>query len=284
MPVVHEFRIPLPLGIDEFRRGQLFMTAKAEVEAATGQEGVVVLKNEPYDNTDGHLGVCPITGTLIPRNAGIYTLKHYIFASKVPPLLKALAPASALYLIEVAWNCYPHCKTALVSGYLSKETLRIDVETLHVEGDLGVENAIGLTDAELRLREVEVLDIRSAAGSPSDPAYRAERDPSRFTSVKTGRGPLQEGWFVGAAAPRPFMVAYKVVRVHCSIFGLSSVVEKAVLGQQRGLFTQTHCKAFVTLDEWFESSLEDIRLLEDEAAAKSKAIMGSNAVVDPSKS
>jgi hypothetical protein len=76
MPQVVEFRIPLPLSVDEFHRGQLFMTAKAELDAATGKEGVVVLKNEPYDNTDGHLGVCPITGTVVPRDRGQYTLKQ----------------------------------------------------------------------------------------------------------------------------------------------------------------------------------------------------------------
>lgn len=288
MPQVVEFRIPLPLAVDEFHRGQLYMTAKAELEAATGKEGVVVLKNEPYDNTDGHMGVCPITGTPVPRDRGQYTLKHYVFASKVPGVLKALAPPSALYLIEVAWNAYPHCKTVLVSGYLSKETLKIDVETLHVANDQNLDNALGLSAAELKQRVVEFVDIRSAA-QRDKPDYAPERDANLFKSAKTGRGPLADGWYIeagraamapAAAAPRtPFMCCYKVVRVSCTVFGLGGTVEGAVLGQQRGLFAATHCKAFVTLDEWIESTLDDIRRLEDEAAAKTKALMGDAAVV-----
>ena len=75
------------------------------------------------------------------------------------------------------------------------------------------------------------------------------------------------------------MCAYKVVRVTCTVFGLGGTVEGAVLGQQRGLFSTTHCKAFVTLDEWEGLSVDDIRRLEDEAAAKTKAIMGEAAIV-----
>ena len=284
MPVVHEFRIPLPLDVDEFHRGQLYMTAKAELEAANGKEGVVVLKNEPYDNTDGHLGTCAITGAVVPRDKGQYTLKHYVFASKVPSVLKAMAPATALYLIEVAWNAYPHCKTVLVSGYLSKETLRIDVETMHVDGDLDVENAVGLSPAELKGRVVEFVAIRAAA-QPDTPEYRPEADASLFKSQKTGRGPLAQGWYVGRGAGKkekekekePFMVCYKVVRAHCTVFGLSGTVESAILGQQRSLFAQTHCKAFVTIDEWFDKTIEDVRKIEDETAAKAKEIMGDNA-------
>lgn len=68
--VVIEFRIPLPLTVEEFGRGQLYMTAQASLEATGGAEGIVWLKNEPYDNTDGHLGVSSVTGTSVPRNKG----------------------------------------------------------------------------------------------------------------------------------------------------------------------------------------------------------------------
>ncbi len=68
--VVLEFRVPLPLTVEEYGRGQLFMTATASLEATAGKEGIVWLKNEPYDNTDGHLGTSQITGTVVPKNKG----------------------------------------------------------------------------------------------------------------------------------------------------------------------------------------------------------------------
>jgi hypothetical protein len=70
MPIVHEFRIPMPLSVTEFGRGQLYMTAQASLEALSGDEGIEWIKNEPYDNTDGHMAVSEITGTTVPKNKG----------------------------------------------------------------------------------------------------------------------------------------------------------------------------------------------------------------------
>ena len=60
------------------------MVMKASKEHTSGSEGVVVLKNEPFDNTDGHLGRSETSQVDIPRRAGQYTLKEYHLASKVP--------------------------------------------------------------------------------------------------------------------------------------------------------------------------------------------------------
>ena len=95
--VLIEFRIPLPLSVAEFHVGQLAMVAQkarmlleaGEAAAAAGSstgagEAVELLRNEPYDNTDGHWGVSPITGVTVPRNAGQYTLKRFHVKSKLP--------------------------------------------------------------------------------------------------------------------------------------------------------------------------------------------------------
>lgn len=70
MPCIVEFRVPLPLTTEEFGRGQLFMIAVASKEATKGTEGIVWLKNEPYDNRDGHMGSNSVTGTEVPRTKG----------------------------------------------------------------------------------------------------------------------------------------------------------------------------------------------------------------------
>lgn len=64
------------------------MVVRASKDATKGGEGVIWLKNEPYDNTDGHLGVSPISNTLVPRTRGQYTLKEYHLASRVPGIVK----------------------------------------------------------------------------------------------------------------------------------------------------------------------------------------------------
>lgn len=200
---------------------------------------------------------------LTPLPCRQYTLKQYHFSSRVPGVLKALAPSSALFLTEESWNAYPRCRTVLVSGYLSKETLRIDVESMHVDDNLDVENAAGLSEKELLERKVEFLDIRSTS---ADPNFKSG-DASTYKSAKTGRGPLGDKWERSGA--KPLMCCYKVVRAYCKVFGVQTVAENAVINSQRGLFTSTLCKAYVTLDDWVNVTIEEIRQLEADVAAKS---------------
>jgi hypothetical protein len=262
--VVLEFRIPVPISVEEYEIAQLYMTMKAQEEATKGGEGVVVLKNEPYDNTDGHMGVSEITKTKVPRNKGQYTLKHYHLASKVPGVARAFLPAKSMVLVEEAWNAFPHCKTVLVNGYLSLDKFKIDVETMHLPDAGETENAVGLSEAELKERTVERLNIADVDKDDKD--YNPKYDCTLFKSEKTGRGPLSgDAW---AAASKPIMTCYKVVRAYFKYWGAQTKVENSITGQQRGLFTKTTGAAFCMMDEWYGLTMEDVRRMEAENAAK----------------
>lgn len=267
--VVHEFRIPLPLTVEEFSRGQLYMTAQTSLENSKGDEGIEWIKNEPYDNTDGSWGVSELTGTVVPRTKGIYTLKRYHFKSKVPTILAKLAPNDSLFLIEEAWNAYPHCKTTLVNGYLSKDTMRIEVETLHVDNVLDLDEALEMTPQEKKARKVEYIDIAKVYADKNAKDYDANKDLTLFHSEKTGRGPLQPDW--QTSGKTPLMCAYKLVRADFKIFGLQSTGENLVINNQRTIFGQTLCHAVATIDKWVDMTPEDIRRIEDEVAAQANA-------------
>lgn len=47
--MILEFRIPLPITVDDFQVAQLAMVIKAQEKVTGGGEGIVVLKNEPWD-------------------------------------------------------------------------------------------------------------------------------------------------------------------------------------------------------------------------------------------
>lgn len=51
--MIIEYRIPMPLTVEEFHRGQLHMVAEKSLEVGEGaaDEGVEWMRNEPYDNT-----------------------------------------------------------------------------------------------------------------------------------------------------------------------------------------------------------------------------------------
>ncbi|KAH9068596.1 hypothetical protein Ae201684P_004298 [Aphanomyces euteiches] len=133
--LIHEFRVPMHMTVEEFQVAQLYMVVDASEKNTKGGEGVEILKNEPYDNTNGQLGdISPISQCKIPRNKGQYTLKHYHVKSHIPPYISAICPEDSMVLIEEAWNAYPHCLTVITNGYLSKHKFFISIESKHVAG------------------------------------------------------------------------------------------------------------------------------------------------------
>ena len=143
--------------VDEFHVAQLFMIMRASEEETGNGEGVEILKNEPYDNTDGHLDISTITGWPVPRNKGQYTLKHYHIASKLPIYVSSMVPTDAMLLIEESYNGFPDCITVLMNAYLAKNRFYIAIESKHVMNDHGSQdNLFQLTQDELAQRSIHV--------------------------------------------------------------------------------------------------------------------------------
>ena len=161
--------------------------------------GVKVIKNEPYDDV-------PLLNGQFTK--GQYTLKKYFLASKVPKLISALAPSGSLEIQEEAWNAYPYCKTVLSNPNYMKENFFIKVETFHYADRGTSENIHELDKDQLKKREVVVIDI---AESVPRNDYKPDEDPTKYTSEKTGRGPLRneagQKWIHSVS---PVMTCYKV--------------------------------------------------------------------------
>ena len=90
MVLIYEFRVPLHMSVDEFQVAQLYMVVNASEKMTGDGEGVEIPVNEPYDNTNGQLGVSSLSGWTVPRNKGQYTRKHYYCQSKIPGFVSAL--------------------------------------------------------------------------------------------------------------------------------------------------------------------------------------------------
>ena len=264
MPLLVEYRIPLPLSVEEFNRAWLYMCVTASCDAtltAANDEGVVIVENHPYDNTNGQMGaISTISEQPIPRNKGQYTLKEYRLGSRVPGFARAFLPTKALILVEEAFNAYPHCVTYLTNGWLAKHKFYISVRTKCLAGNCSVDNAHELDNDELKKRKVKSLD--PATPDKENDEYRDHLDPSTFHSLITGRGPLIAGHWMKEADP--CMTCYKVVDVCCdSLWPMGGTAERAVIDGMVGSFTNTHGQAICTIDQWFNFSIEDIRILEE---------------------
>ncbi|XP_036419645.1 phosphatidylinositol transfer protein, alpha a [Colossoma macropomum] len=248
--LIKEYRVVLPISVEEYQVGQLYSVAEASKNETGGGEGVEVLKNEPYEKEDGEKGQ--------------YTHKIYHLQSKVPTFVRMLAPSSALNIHEKAWNAYPYCRTVLTNEYM-KDNFMIMIETWH-KPDIGDQENVHKLDPET-WKKVEVVYIDIADKSQVDPKdFKPEEDPATFKSAKTGRGPLGPEWKkeLPQKTDCPHMCAYKLVTVKFKWFGLQNKVEGFIHKQEKRLFTNFHRQLFCWLDKWIDLTMDDIRRMEED--------------------
>ncbi|MEE6469236.1 hypothetical protein FKM82_008546 [Ascaphus truei] len=227
MVLIKEFRVVLPISVEEYQVGQLYSVAEASKNETGGGEGVEVLVNEPYEK-DGEKGQ--------------YTHKIYHLQSKVPTFVRMLAPEGALNMHEKAWNAYPYCRTIITNEYM-KDDLLIKIETLH-KPDMGTQDNVHKLEPDV-WKNVEVVQIDIADRCQvNSKDYKPEEDPAKCKSAKTGRGPLDPDWKKTLAQQKdcPHMCAYKLVTIKFKWWGLQNKVESFIqkvsrAGQRRVFFT-----------------------------------------------
>ena len=248
--VIRESRITLPMSVEDYRIGQLYSVAEASKNETGGGEGIEIVINEPREE------VIPgeSTGAKIKAQ---YTHKIFRLESKVPTLIRKLAPSGALTLHEKAWNAYPYCRTVYTNDY-TKDAFHIVIETRHEPGTGDIENVHSLTPQQLQKRVVDVIDIVNDRCDSRD--YKEEEDPTKFKSEKTGRGPLQEGDWKGKQDP--VMTCYKLYHVEFKWPGIQPQVENMVVKAVRRLLFKFNRQVVCWIDKWFGMTIEDIRKLE----------------------
>ncbi|KAK9127257.1 hypothetical protein Syun_016054 [Stephania yunnanensis] len=247
MVQLKEFRIVMPMSVDEYQVAQMHMVMKMQQQSTTGGEGVEVLENRPFEDE--------VFGK------GQYTSKVYHLQSKVPAWLTAFAPADALVLQEEAWNAYPRCKTVIKCPYFARFSLTI--ETVHKADNGQSENVHGLSKDQLSVRQVEEIDIASASRDYWSYAIGTSNvDVSEFQSQRTGRGPLSPGW---QDSCNPVMTAYKLVTLDAPYWGFGYRLEQALLAAEKALFAESHRNCFYWIDEWFGMKVEKLREMEKQS-------------------
>ena len=242
---IREFRIPLPISVEEYHIGQLYAVAEASKNETGGGEGIEVVVNEPTNHEK--YGECQ------------YTHKIFHLKSKVPMFVALLAPTGSLEVHEKAWNAYPFCRTEYSNPYM-KDNFYILIDTWHKEGICDLENVHEMDQKELIKRQVVNVDVTEAV-SASD--YKGDEDPTKFKSEKTGRGPLCSLAEWEKKEEYPKMTCYKLYRYKFKWWGLQTRVENVIFKAVKRLLHNFHRQLFCWLDKWFGMTIQDIRELED---------------------
>ncbi|KMY94656.1 cytoplasmic phosphatidylinositol transfer protein 1 [Drosophila simulans] len=246
MVLTKEYRVCMPLTVEEYKIGQLYMIARHSLEQSEEGEGVEVVENKPCED--------PVHGK------GQYTEKHIHLSSRLPYWIQAICPR-VFYVIEKSWNYYPYTLTEYTCSFIPK--LNVLIKTKYEDNNGSTENCLDLTEDELKVRTVDHLDI--AFDEVSAKHYKKEEDPKFFKSEKTGRGPLIEGW---RETDKPIMCSYKVVHASFEVWGLQTKVEDFIQRGIREILLLGHRQAFAWVDEWHGMTLEDVRAYERQKQAE----------------
>uniref|UniRef100_A0A3Q2GBI1 Phosphatidylinositol transfer protein cytoplasmic 1b n=1 Tax=Cyprinodon variegatus TaxID=28743 RepID=A0A3Q2GBI1_CYPVA len=252
--LMKEYRICMPLTVEEYMIGQLYMISKHSCEQSGGGEGVEVVRNEP----DTH-----------PQHGpGQVTEKRIYLSSKLPSWVKAFVPR-IFYVTEKAWNFYPYTITAPSFANYIFCHFSIRIETRFENNNGNNNNVFG--DTPTPAENVCFLDILT------DPIpekhYRESEDLSRWRSNKTNRGPLQKGW---RDNQNPIMCSYKRVQCSFEVYGFQTKTEEFVHRLIKDILLVGHRQAVAWVDEWHGLSLEEVREYEKAMQEKTNTKVKSN--------
>ncbi|XP_031419414.1 cytoplasmic phosphatidylinositol transfer protein 1 isoform X1 [Clupea harengus] len=237
--LLKEYRICMPLTVEEYRIGQLYMISKHSHEQSDRGEGVEVVQNEPFED--------PTHGQ------GQFTEKRVYLSSKLPSWARAVVP-NIFYVTEKAWNYYPYTITEYTCSFLPKFSIHIETK---YEDNKGSNDHIFDIEAKDQEREVCFVDI--VYDEIPERYYKESEDLRYFRSDKTSRGVLQEGW---RDTQEPIMCSYKLVTVKFEVWGLQTRVEQFVHKVIRDVLLLGHRQAFAWVDEWIDMTMDEVREFE----------------------
>jgi hypothetical protein len=257
MVQVTEFRIPMPLTTEEYQRGQLYGIAELSKESSQKNgEGVEVLKNEPYEDTNGK---------------GQYTKKIYHLGSSLPTFVSMIIPSKALDVYEEAWSAFPYCKTVITAPFLG-DRFSMTLLSMYKDNDDGNgTNVLNLGKEHLAKRKIVKVDI---VNDDLPSGSNSSDDPRKYKSQITGRGPLTGKEWLKQQSPS--MYVYKVVIVEVKVWGLQSKIEAKLMEVERSLFLRLHRRMFCSLDQWINLTMDQIRSFEDETQKELKMLQSDN--------
>jgi hypothetical protein len=188
--LIKEYRIPLPLTVEEYRIAQLYMIAVSQRK----EEDKITLPKHTFRLKSKDTSRLPINSQVVeicistfcfqlqkksrdeskgvgsgveihvnepydngPGGSGQYTRKVYHVGSHLPGWFKSLLPKSALTVEEEAWNAYPYTKTRYTCPFIQRFSL--EIETSYCADAGHQENVFGLSGSDLRNRGVGKEDF-----------------------------------------------------------------------------------------------------------------------------
>ena len=283
MRLVYEYRIPMPLTVEEQKVGFRFIMVEGMYRyrlrhtldnmfyvklcrETGGGAGTLFLEHLPYSLQD-YPEVCPIDhfkgDSKYKDEEGVYTYKTHHAGNRMPWWLVTLFHKDMLVMHEETWNSHPfyHQTFTLPELFASKfsTTVKSMVVATEPKGELEMEeNIFGLSPEDLERRQMSTLNIADKMFEKKMPGGKS---PDIFKSRKTGRGPLSKGWQDSDA----LSVTHMLIIIHLA--GPDVFPKKLhSFGQRmiKKLMWRYYGEMFLKMDDWIDLTTEEIVKLEEE--------------------
>jgi len=266
--ILKEYRICMPLSVEEYHRGQIYVIGRHSEEQSEAGDGIETVLNEPCEH--------PLKGK------GRKTVKKVHLNNKLPRWAKLICPS--VYILETAYNYYPYTTTEYSCPWLTG--LKILIETRYEDND-GTNNEFSDSqiskDFPQHFKNREIVHVDLVKDKVSEKHYKPEEDCTKFQSSKTGRGKLKSDW---KTTSKPLMCSYKLVLVQFNLWGFQMKAETFIHGFISETLLLAHRQAVCWIDNWFDMTLDEVRAYESKIQEKTnnKVRSGSTKLAsDPEK-
>jgi hypothetical protein len=139
----------MPITVEEYKIGQLYMIAKHSHEESKKGEGVEVVENRPHEDPE--------------HGSGQYTEKRIYISSKLPSWIKSYVPR-IFYVTEKAWNYYPFTITEYSCSFIPR--FAVNILTKYEDNNGCTENCLNSSVETLDRRIVDFVDIATDECAP----------------------------------------------------------------------------------------------------------------------
>ena len=260
--LIREFRIVMPLSVEEFRRGQRYTIVRAERDAVEEGVGIMLVVSEHCQHDK--------------YGDGVHQIKRFYLNSYLPSWVQPFIPSQSFYVLEESWNYFPYyCYSVFTCKIIS--SLKVEIFSSYRNDKGTSDNVFNLDPVLLKQRDVTIFDvINDSLKDNKGGRYNIER----FMCEKAQRGPLMKDWI---ETQNEVMCSYKLIKSSVPILVIQNKAESAIVEGLREVLFQTHKDSVMWLEDWFDITLGELRelelLLNDQTTQHAKSMESHDDVI-----
>ncbi|CAF3637824.1 unnamed protein product [Rotaria sordida] len=272
-----EYRIPIPLNLDEYRLGQQWTELELLKESLQTCSTCITI----YDNISEQERLdiinekIPLTLKTNITSSTLMTHKKYNIKDQTPKFLELFFFKSKndLILDEYSWDNWPYTLTIIenIDYYI-----RIIIQSYYRNNNLSFINNnnsqlyFTLNNEQIKyLKDYEIINIAERLDEKKD--YRLDEDPTRNLSIKKPNIlPLQLNtkWYENWSNNQSSMCVYKLIEL--IIFNenndeksfltktTNKILWSSIIKTQKMIYHRFHQKLISNIDKWIDKTLSDI--------------------------